>query len=124
MKKPLSHTINQQGFILPYVLFFIAFSLIIISSSVNLYQNETHITHNQTEQIKIESLFQMARIQAKETIRDRIEPYDAISYSFPQGEVVVEYGKLNEHEYRLIFTIETDSGAITVLNDYFHYEAE
>ncbi|ALX48076.1 competence type IV pilus minor pilin ComGG [Lentibacillus amyloliquefaciens] len=124
MKNPLSTITNQQGFILPYVLFFIALSLIIVTSTVHLYQNEIHITENQTEQIKIETLFQMARTQAKESIRTASETNDTMSYTFPYGDVLVEYGKLNDHEYRLLFTIETDSGAKHVVNDQIFYQSE
>lgn len=113
----MSFTTKQEGFIFPYVLFIIALSLIIVTTSIQLYQSEIHITQNQTEQMKIETLFQMAHTQFKEDITNQPESNDTISYSLPYGEVLVEYGKLNKREYQLNFLIETDTGATHNINN-------
>ncbi|QKY69447.1 hypothetical protein [Lentibacillus sp. CBA3610] len=113
----MSITTNQQGFIFPYVLFIIALTLIVITASVQLYQSEIHITQNQTEQLKIETLFQMAHTQFKEDITKQSESSGTISYELPYGDVLVEYGQLNEREYPTNFIMETDTGATHNINN-------
>ncbi|WP_167751330.1 competence type IV pilus minor pilin ComGG [Lentibacillus salicampi] len=110
MKKTLCFTTDQKGFVLPYVLFFIALAFMIITANVNLYQDETHITQNQAEQLKIGTLLQMARAQFKEDVANRSET-DELTYTFPYGDVVVQYTQLNEEMYHLYFSIRTDNGA-------------
>lgn len=96
---------------LPYVLFVIALAFVVITTSVHLYQDELRITHNQTEQLKIETLLQMARTQFKEDVFNTHESDGTISYEFPYGDVQIKYAKLNEKTYRLHFSIQTDTGA-------------
>ncbi|WP_090232222.1 competence type IV pilus minor pilin ComGG [Lentibacillus halodurans] len=110
MKKSLLTTINQRGFVLPYVLFVIALAIIIVTANVHLYQDEIRITHNQSEQLKIETLFQMARMQFKEDIFNQNESNSTMSYVFPYGNVLIEYAELSELQYHLFFTIQTDTG--------------
>gem|GEM_PF-1737572 len=111
LKNTLSFTTDQQGFVLPYVLFFIALALIIMTANIGLYQNEIRITENQTEQLKIETLLQMARTQFKEDVVDQPNSNHALTYAFPYGDVIVEYTQLSEKKYHLYFTIRTDTGA-------------
>ncbi|MBP1950355.1 type II secretion system protein [Virgibacillus litoralis] len=118
MKKQLSFTSNN-GFILPYVLFVIAIALITITASINMYQNEIQITNNQTDQMRIETLLQMARTTFKEDILLGKEMNsNPVYYKFPYGNVQLDYIVLDdEKEYHLFFNITTDSEAtFTITN--------
>ncbi|WP_375050429.1 hypothetical protein [Virgibacillus sp. JSM 102003] len=116
MKRQLLFTGSSKGFILPYVLFIIAISLIIITASINMYQNEIQITHNQINQLKIETLLQMARTSFKEEVLLGNDLDNPIHYQFPYGDVDVEYIVYNEKEYLLLFSIKTDSNATFLIS--------
>ncbi|WP_010530983.1 competence type IV pilus minor pilin ComGG [Lentibacillus jeotgali] len=124
MRKILSFTTDQQGFVLPYVLFFIALALIILTANVYIYQDEIHITQNQTEQLKIETLIQMARMQFKEDISNEPKDDTTIVYDFPYGDVAVKYTKLSEQVYHLYFTIQTDNGTIHSIFNRMTFDSE
>jgi len=111
LRKSLSFTTDQKGFVFPYVLFFIALALIIITANVHVYQDEIRITQHQTEQLKIETLLQMARTQFKEDVSAKPETVTTISYEYPYGDVVVEYTRQTKQVYHLYFRIQTDNGA-------------
>ncbi|GGK03253.1 hypothetical protein GCM10007063_26830 [Lentibacillus kapialis] len=110
MRKILSFTTNQQGFVFPYVLFFIALAFIILTANVNIYQDEIRITQNQTEQLKIETLIQMARGHLKDELADKPDT-GTIEYEFPYGDVTAHYVKLHHQTYHLYVTCQTDNGA-------------
>ncbi|SDQ50433.1 hypothetical protein SAMN05216231_1731 [Virgibacillus salinus] len=123
MKKQLSFTGNSRGFILPYVLFIIAIALIIITASINMYQNEIQITNNQIDQLKIETLIQMARTTFKEELLLGKEMNsNPVYYQFPYGYVQVDYIELDEKEYHLFFNITTDSEATFTITNRLHLE--
>lgn len=124
LRKTLPITTSQHGFILPFVLFIIAFSLIVVSASVHLYKSEIHITQNQTEQLKIETLIQIAHAKFKEDVIKKPESNDTISYELPYGDVLVEYAKYNEQAYQLNFVIQTDTGAVHNINKRITFELE
>lgn len=111
MKKQLSSTINNQGFMVPYVMFIIAIALMAITTSVNIYKDEIQITYNQLEQTKLETLFQMAHTTFKEEISLGTDIKNPVYYQFPYGDVRVEYIILSEKEYHLYFTITTKNGS-------------
>lgn len=76
-----------------------------------MYQDEIQITHNQINQLKIETLIQMARTSFKEEILLGKELDNPIHYHFPYGDVEIDYIVINENEYHLLFSIKTDSNA-------------
>ncbi len=82
-----------------------------------MYQDEIQITHNQTNQLKIETLLQMARTSFKEEVLLGNELGNPIQYHFPYGDVEIEYIALNEKEYHLLFSIKTDSNATFVISN-------
>ncbi|WP_164668618.1 hypothetical protein [Virgibacillus doumboii] len=108
MKRQLPFT-NNKGFILPFVLFVTAIALILITSSVRMYQDEIQITNKQTEQIKIETLLQMARTSFKEKVIQSEIPDNPTNYYFPYGDVRVEYIIIDDKKYHLHLTITTDN---------------
>ncbi|TMN20962.1 hypothetical protein FFL34_01675 [Lentibacillus cibarius] len=111
MKKILSSTAEQKGFILPYVLFFIAIAFIAITFNVNLYRDEVQITKNQTEQLKIETLLQMGRTRFKDEVASDTEIPNPVVYHFPVGNVKIRYAEPHEQKYHLYISIQTDTFA-------------
>lgn len=111
LKRSLFSISNQHGFILPYVLFITALTFILIVASINIYHDEIHITQKQTQQLKIETLFQMGHSKFKESLLTSKTTVSPVTYNFPYGKVVIKYVKMNENEYHLYFTINTDKGS-------------
>ncbi|MFD1363064.1 hypothetical protein [Lentibacillus salinarum] len=109
---------------MPYVLFVIALALIIITANIDSYQDEIRITHNQTEQLKIETLLQMARTQFKDDIMNESETEGEMSYDLPYGHVLVEFMLLNDKQYLLYFTITTDNGAEHSIRNWLDINSE
>ncbi|WP_217586702.1 competence type IV pilus minor pilin ComGG [Lentibacillus saliphilus] len=105
MQRKLSFIKLQSGFVLPYVLFGAAIVLLVLSSSIQLYQNEIQITELELEHIKIETLFQMGYSTYLANRQEDSWPNSA-SYSFPQGDVEIVYV---EEGASIYMTITTDS---------------
>ncbi|GAA0443378.1 hypothetical protein GCM10008983_20740 [Lentibacillus halophilus] len=110
MKKISLYIDNQKGFILPFVLFFIAIALISITASTQLYHDELSIAEDHDEQVKLETLLQMSRVQLKNDITYDKDIPNPVRYPFPYGHAVVHYAKL-QNEYRLFLFLKTDKGA-------------
>ena len=107
MKKQLSIINSQDGFFLPYVLFIISLIFILTTSNIAIYRNDLQITAAQTEQIKIETLFQMGRTKFKANIDQYNAKNNTASYSFPDGNVQIIIHSINDNKYDLYFTILT-----------------
>ncbi|MFD1850620.1 competence type IV pilus minor pilin ComGG [Oceanobacillus bengalensis] len=106
MKKPSSIIRNEQGFILPYILFVVVIILMIVKTNIEIYQNELEITERQIEQIKAETLFQMARTMVIDELeKDRNIPSSGMSYDFPNGSVHVIINTKSDTELQLLFKI-------------------
>jgi len=117
MIKKLFITNNENGFILPYVLFITAIVIIIVTANISIYRNDIVITENQLEQIKIETLFQMGRTKLKKEMVNQEEETSDVSYSFPDGIVKITINSSNSPVYKLYFTITTNNNATyTVAN--------
>ncbi|HLS23854.1 MAG TPA: competence type IV pilus minor pilin ComGG [Pseudogracilibacillus sp.] len=109
MKGFYSFLRNERAFFLPFVLFifFIIFS--VVTTSITIYQNELKISNHLYEQLKTETLVEMTKlnfIQALETeeLRERGE----LTYTFPQGDVSLQYEKKKAHTYKIYLDIITD----------------
>lgn len=92
---------------LPYVLFIITISSIIILTNISTYHNEMKIIFNQIEQVKIESLINMARTTLKKEIKETLETPSHTYYEFPDGTVDIIITKIDEKTLKLIFTVQT-----------------
>lgn len=99
---------NQHGFFLPYVLFITALIFIIVTASINIYKNDTHITHRLVEQTKIKTLVQMSSMKFKENLEELDSTDNPITYTFPDGNVEITYLVLNKQEIRIDFLINTE----------------
>ncbi|GAA0602506.1 hypothetical protein GCM10009001_19320 [Virgibacillus siamensis] len=115
MKKRFEFITDRNGFILPYVLFTTALVIIIVTASIQLYKNELQITERQTEQLKIETLFQMGRAQFIESLQDHNLPESPVTYHFPYGDVAIQYKILDTNEHHLYFTITTNRQSVISL---------
>ncbi|WP_087971672.1 hypothetical protein [Oceanobacillus rekensis] len=108
MKNQLYSTTNEDGFILPYVLFIISLLFLLITANINHYQREIEITDRHIQQVRIETLFQMGREKVKSEI-EHIQLNDTLTYDFPNGEVRIEVKALKASNYELLFNITSDS---------------
>ncbi|MEN1970580.1 hypothetical protein WMZ97_21285 [Lentibacillus sp. N15] len=108
MKKQLYFTHNQQGFILPYVLFIMTIILLVISAMVSTYQNDIRISQHHQDQLNIETLIQMGREQFKQEIDKHTATTGSVSYRFPPGKVNITYLQMGANEYHLLFQVETE----------------
>lgn len=118
MRNKLYYFTNQRGFFLPYVLFIVSLTLLIVSTNIKLYDNEIHMMHHLIEQIKIETLIQMSHMKYKEDVNRNDHIPEVTSYSFPSGDVTISY--LNHKGYRAFvhYQITTDNNISFSINDY------
>ncbi|MGY0692926.1 hypothetical protein ACW2QC_09085 [Virgibacillus sp. FSP13] len=117
MKNKSSYINRQGGFILPYVLFIVAIVLLVLTTKVNMYQNDIHIANNHIEQLEIETLLQMGRAKfVDEFSIETIKETGNKTYTFPPGIVKITYTRINEMEYQLLFQISTKGKSYTNVN--------
>src|SRR5699024_4751951 len=74
---------NQRGFFLPYVLFIVSLTFLLVTTNIKLYVNEIHMMHYLIEQIKIETLIQMSHMKYREDVNQSNHIPEVISYTFP-----------------------------------------
>jgi len=72
--------------------------------------------HNQIEQVKIETLIQMARNSLKKELKGKSEIPPNTFYQFPDGTVDISITRLDEGTLKLIFTIRTKKEDIIYKN--------
>jgi len=101
---------NQQGFVLPLVLFTTAIVFVVLMSQITMYRSEINITKNHLEQVKIESLFQMGREKVKDELRmaTTVEEIPGkVTYQLPLGSVIILISREKDNQYDLVFDIFT-----------------
>lgn len=105
MLKILHFTRNEQGFILPYVLFILVIMMLLVTSSIHIYQNNTRLTQRHIEQLKFETLFQMGQVRFKKDLQEGNIPESHAhddkqkkEYTFPDGDVTITYKKTDIKE--------------------------
>ncbi|WP_138415805.1 hypothetical protein [Aquibacillus sediminis] len=107
--KPLT---QQKGFILPYILFVAALVLIMTTSSISIYYYHHEQTHYLEEQLKMDTLLQMAQQEFKATIEieqdNDIKP-GQITYRYPYGNVLIYYRPVTEQMIKAEFHVLTDN---------------
>src|SRR5690625_7726432 len=86
MKKYYDFTRRESGFILPYVLVIVTIALIVMMTSIKIYEQEFKVTHHYLEQIKIETLMQMAYVQFHEDYDKNDASQIRTEYEFPRSE--------------------------------------
>lgn len=110
MKSHLPSITKNDGFIMLQVLFVVSLLFILIISSIATYRNEVYITARQVEQVKIETLFQMAQSKYKQELAASDAPPSAASFSFPDGTVDISVTEITNHYIKLHFSIKFNDG--------------
>lgn len=123
MKKHSPFIIKENGFILLHVLFVISILFILVTSGVASYRNELYITDRQIDQVKIESLFQMAQTKYKQDLSNSSEIILHTVYDFPEGQVDISVLTIEETYLKLHFIIKIhDSDEYYPLNPLLIYD--
>lgn len=107
---------NESGIFLPYVLFISAILFIVLFAAIQNYQKEIMITYQNIDQLRVETLFQKGYEKFKqENLLDSLGEKITVHYSFPDGNVLIEYLKLTEDEGQLHFEITTKSNSFVTM---------
>lgn len=116
MKKQLLFMNNESGFLLPYVLFISIIIFVVIASTIQMYQNEIWLTYQNIDQLKVETLFQMGyeKFIDENTHKD-LDEKKIVQYTFPDGDVSIEFTKKDEDEGQLLFQIATHNNSYVSL---------
>ena len=108
---------KEAGFFLPYVLFITSLVFIVITASINIYQQDIQITHQYIDQLRIETLFQMGQAKFKEEYLPNEMGTIQVKYTFPDGMVTIVYNRIDDFQYKLHFTILTENDSyFTILS--------
>lgn len=120
MKNKLFYITNQHGFFLPYVLFIVSLTFIIVSTNIKIYNNEIQMMNHLTEQIKIETLLDMGRTRFAEDMMDNKNIKNTILYTFPLGDVQISYVPSDNEPNKILayYQITTDKDFTFSLNDF------
>lgn len=98
---------NDKGFIFPYVVFIILITFICITTSAVIFTNELDMTQNHIDQLKIETLIQMAYTQFNEEFPPFEHEQEEVHYWYPDGDVKITYTILNDSQVNLYFFVQT-----------------
>ncbi|MDY0396680.1 hypothetical protein ACFSMW_05520 [Virgibacillus halophilus] len=98
MKKSFSFITDRQGFIFPYVMFIIAIVLLLVTTSSNMYKNEIHIAKQFTDNLQMNTVYQMGFAKFKEEYVGNLMNADSdkVDYEFPPGHVAIHYSESDE----------------------------
>jgi len=110
MRKRLQIT-TEKGFYLPYVLLVTVISLSVISASVLIYRTEVKSTYMLMEQMENETLIQMGRVKFKQQEMYKHNEKGQVTYTFPNGDVVIQYEKVTENVFSLTFNTKTENNS-------------
>lgn len=91
MKKQYFCMDKQQGFILPYVMFFIAVVMLLVIASGNIYRNEIFISDQLIHELKINTVYQMALTQFHNEFNEDVPTNGSVVYEFPDGKAAIKY---------------------------------
>lgn len=115
MKGLLLHLRHERGFFLPFILFVSLVLFSTVLTTIILYNNETKISYQLWEQMKAETIVQMAERKFKLTIPELEEKKGELMYTFPLGEATVTYEQKSEHNYHLTLEIITDHDELFIM---------
>ncbi|MBP1969745.1 hypothetical protein J2Z83_001852 [Virgibacillus natechei] len=122
MKKRLPFMNNNAGFFLPYVLFVTTIVFIFITATISMYTTNIKVTETHLEQVKIETLFQMAYSKFSEEYKDSELNYGKKNYTFPYGSVEITAEPLDENILHLYFEVTTDKGYVYSITHTSHVD--
>lgn len=115
-------SMNERGFFLPYVLAISVVILCVIVTSLTIYNNERKMTHMLLEQLEVETLFQMSRVQFKEDALYKINDKGQITYEYPNGTVIIQFVLEDEQKVSLDFSIKSTNDFLTEFHHIIHLE--
>ncbi|CDQ39669.1 hypothetical protein [Virgibacillus salexigens] len=106
---------NEQAFILPFVLFVIALTFMLITTNVQQYQSNISMTKNQLQQITIETLIQTAREKLKEKLNEDINNISPRTFHLPQGDVRIQLTDIGKSSYRILYIVTIQESKYTTI---------
>lgn len=108
MKKSLHFMNNDNGFILPSILFIIVIMFIVLTTNIKIYYHDQFITEQHLEQLKIETIVQMGRLMVKKELI-KAPNTEKVHYTFPDGNITIEIIPMDHAEYHLHLTVVTNN---------------
>lgn len=108
MKESYFQMTNEHGMFLPFVLFIALILFSVITTLTLIYKNEVKVSAQLWEQMKAETIVQMSK---RKFIAEQLyleSDAGTTVYSFPSGEAVITYTKMEDHLYILALDIMTD----------------
>ncbi|HLT56316.1 MAG TPA: hypothetical protein VK057_09455, partial [Bacillota bacterium] len=121
MKKQLFFIRNNKGFVFPYLLFIVTLLLIGIQKQIVFYENEIEMTELMVDQVKIETMYQMAKTETKNELA--ANPHiRSIIFHYPYGEAEVTLQPESETAYKARFVITTfpNNNSYTFISQILH----
>lgn len=109
MKKHLQQN-EEAGFYLIYTIWLTMFIFIALTTSLILYQYRLMETDTLMELTKKETLVQMAKESFQQDGLHHSSEDGLVRYSYPNGEVEVEFEKRKDGHWRLNMAITTRKG--------------
>lgn len=107
--KKLLYTIHkhQEGSILVYLMYILAVISLVTISMIQSYSTTMELSLMEVEQIKLESIQQIAYRSIIDDI-DHFETPTQVEYHFPIGQAYIRMTPIDESSVRLLITAETD----------------
>lgn len=119
MQKKYLFIKEEKGFILPFVLVISLIIILLVTTSIKMYQSELLITQNLIDQIKIDTIIQMSLERLKDDLNDKNHSEAQFTYTFPQGdEVYIQSTFLEDNTVNLTYEIiisQTEQYQVTQL---------
>lgn len=111
MKKRCVLIFNERGYILPSIILMIFIALIGLTATISIYHEEMEMTKSHIEQLKIDTLIQMAYTKFKENYPFIEQYHEEVHYSFKDGDVSLTYTVLDDLRVNVYVYVETDNNA-------------
>lgn len=110
MRESLLLMNNERGSYLPFVLIISIIIFSTITTMITVYKNEKIISTQLWELMKTETIVAMTKQKFIDEDMFELGEDGYITYSFPSGDVYVNYNKIEENIYSLFLQIKTDYG--------------
>lgn len=121
MKKQLSSTNSESGFIFPYVLLIATVLFIVITANINMYRQEIQLTYQTIDQLKVETLLQMGYAKfLEEFSKEDLDQKITVQYDFPDGNVTIEFNQVTSDEGQLLFQMNTKNNSYVAVTKPIH----
>lgn len=115
---PITSYNNEKGYLFPFVLVVTMLCLSFLFTSLLIYKQSLLMSQNEYEQIKMETLFQMAQASFRAEIPtlSLTTNRQSISYSFPHGNVTVIYLLTDANHILTNYLVYTKEGSKGFIN--------